>query len=47
MRNFQINKMMGFWHIVEYYTSTEETPEYRCMQSQLAIVSQSEASVLS
>lgn len=44
MRNFQIEKMMGFWHIIEYYTSTEETPEYRCMQSELKITDQKEVS---
>jgi len=27
---------MGFWYVVEYYASSEEAPEYKCMRSQLS-----------
>lgn len=37
MRNFQLEKMMGYWNIVQYYSSTEETAEYKCMRSDLEI----------
>lgn len=32
MRNFDINKMMGFWYVVQYYASSEEAAEYSCMK---------------
>lgn len=37
MRNFQLEKMMGFWNVVQYYSSTEETAEYKCMRGDLEI----------
>lgn len=37
MRNLQLEKMMGFWHVVQYYSSTEETAEYKCMRGALEI----------
>ncbi|XP_002067249.3 uncharacterized protein LOC6644630 [Drosophila willistoni] len=33
MRNFNLEAMMGCWHVVQYYASTEELPEYACMKS--------------
>ncbi|EDV44587.1 uncharacterized protein Dana_GF20434 [Drosophila ananassae] len=33
IRNFDIERMMGCWHVVQYYASTEELPEYACMRS--------------
>ncbi|XP_030378819.1 uncharacterized protein LOC115627315 [Scaptodrosophila lebanonensis] len=33
IRNFDLESMMGFWHVVQYYASTEELPEYACMRS--------------
>lgn len=33
IRNFDLESMMGFWYVVQYYASTEELPEYACMQS--------------
>uniref|UniRef100_A0A1A9WCJ5 VDE lipocalin domain-containing protein n=1 Tax=Glossina brevipalpis TaxID=37001 RepID=A0A1A9WCJ5_9MUSC len=33
LRNFDLEAMMGFWHIIQYYASTEELPEYACMHS--------------
>lgn len=44
MRNFQLDKMMGFWYVVQYYSSTEETAEYKCMQGELQITSAREVS---
>lgn len=32
IRNFEINGMMGFWYIIEYYASSEEAAEYACMK---------------
>ncbi|CRK87467.1 CLUMA_CG001268, isoform A [Clunio marinus] len=37
IRSFQLDKMMGFWFIVEYYSSSEMTSEYKCMQGELKI----------
>ncbi|KAH8420104.1 hypothetical protein KR009_005944, partial [Drosophila setifemur] len=33
IRNFDLERMMGCWHVVQYYASTEELPEYACMRS--------------
>lgn len=33
LRNFQIDEIMGFWYVVQYYSSSEEIPEYACMRS--------------
>lgn len=33
IKNFDLERMMGFWHVVQYYASTEELPEYACMRS--------------
>jgi hypothetical protein len=44
MRNFQLEKMMGFWYVVQYYSSTEETPEYKCMRGELEITDAKEVS---
>lgn len=44
MRNFQLDKMMGFWYVVQYYSSTEETSEYKCMLGELQITSAREVS---
>jgi hypothetical protein len=45
MRNFQIEKMMGSWNIIEYYSSTDETSEYHCMRSELKITDDMEVSL--
>lgn len=37
MRNFDVTGMMGFWYIVEYYSSSEEAAEYACMQSNFSM----------
>lgn len=42
MRNFQIEKMMGFWHVIQYYSSTENTSEYKCMRGILEITDKKE-----
>lgn len=44
MRNFQLEKMMGFWNVVQYYSSTEETAEYKCMRGDLEITDAKEVS---
>lgn len=44
MRNFQLEKMMGFWNVVQYYSSTEETSEYKCMRGDLEITDAKEVS---
>lgn len=44
MRNFQLEKMMGFWNVVQYYSSTEETAEYKCMRGDLEITNSKEVS---
>ncbi|KAH8388760.1 hypothetical protein KR200_011343, partial [Drosophila serrata] len=33
IKNFDLERMMGCWHVVQYYASTEELPEYACMRS--------------
>lgn len=45
MRNFQLEKMMGFWNVVQYYSSTEETGEYKCMSGELEIINAKEVSI--
>lgn len=44
MRNFQLEKMMGSWKVVQYFSSTEETAEYKCMQGDLQITNAKEVS---
>lgn len=44
MRNFQLERMMGFWNVVQYFSSTEETAEYKCMHSDLKITDAKEVS---
>jgi hypothetical protein len=44
MRNFQLEKMMGFWYVVQYYSSTEEQEEYKCMRGDLEITDAKEVS---
>lgn len=44
MRSFQLEKMMGFWNVVQYYSSTEETAEYKCMRGELEITDAKEVS---
>lgn len=44
MRNFQLEKMMGFWNVIQYYSSTEETAEYKCMRGDLEITDAKEVS---
>lgn len=31
-RNFQLPSLMGEWHVIQYYASAEEAPEYSCMR---------------
>jgi len=33
IKNFDLERMMGCWYVVQYYASTEELPEYACMRS--------------
>ncbi|XP_055371080.1 uncharacterized protein LOC129605384 [Condylostylus longicornis] len=33
IKNFNLESMMGFWYVVQYYASSEELPEYACMRS--------------
>lgn len=40
LRNFQIDELMGFWYVVQYYASSEEIPEYACMRSSFSFSSQ-------
>ncbi|XP_017869656.1 PREDICTED: insecticyanin-A [Drosophila arizonae] len=40
IRNFDLELMMGNWHVVQYYASTEELPEYACMRSNFAFSSE-------
>lgn len=40
IRNFDLEMMMGMWHVVQYYASTEELPEYACMRSNFAFSSE-------
>ncbi|KAL7029311.1 hypothetical protein ACKWTF_006183 [Chironomus riparius] len=35
MRSLQLADMMGFWYIIQYYSSSEETAEYKCMKGNL------------
>jgi hypothetical protein len=44
IRNLQLEKMMGFWYVVQYYSSTEETAEYKCMRGDLEITDAKEVS---
>ncbi|XP_053678478.1 lopap [Anopheles nili] len=32
MRNFGLNAMMGPWYVMQYFASTELSPEYGCMR---------------
>lgn len=38
MRNLQINDIMGHWYVIQYYSSSEDTPEYKCMQGNFEIL---------
>lgn len=42
MRNLQLNEMMGHWYVIQYYSSTEDTPEYKCMRGDLEIMDSKE-----
>lgn len=33
---------MGFWFVVQYYSSSEETAEYKCMKGNLEITDNKE-----
>lgn len=46
MRNLQINEIMGHWYVIQYYSSSEVTPEYKCMQGNLEILDSKEVSEL-
>lgn len=41
MRNFDINEMMGFWYVVQYYASSEEAAEYSCMKCNFSMSDES------
>lgn len=41
MRNFNVNDMMGFWYVVEYYASSEEALEYSCMKCNFSMSTES------
>lgn len=42
MRNLQINDIMGDWYVIQYYSSSEVTPEYKCMRGNLEILDSKE-----
>lgn len=42
MRNLQINDIMGHWFVIQYYSSSEVTPEYKCMRGNLEILDSKE-----
>lgn len=42
MRNLQINDIMGHWFVIQYYSSSEVTPEYKCMLGNLEILDSKE-----
>lgn len=44
MRNFQINEMMGFWYVIQYYASSEELSEYSCMQGIFSVTDKMQVS---
>lgn len=31
-RNFALTSLMGGWHVIQYYASSEEAAEYSCMR---------------
>ncbi|KAG5684769.1 hypothetical protein PVAND_013982 [Polypedilum vanderplanki] len=37
MRSLQLNEMLGFWYVVQYYSSSEDNPEYKCLRANLEI----------
>lgn len=45
MRNLQLEKMMGLWNVIQYYSSTEETAEYKCMRGELEITDSMEVNI--
>ena len=45
MRSLQLADMMGFWYIIQYYSSSEETAEYKCMKGNLEMSDNKEVSL--
>ncbi|CAH0553281.1 unnamed protein product [Brassicogethes aeneus] len=37
IRNFDLEKMMGDWYVIEYYASSEEALSYRCMHAEFSM----------
>ncbi|CAO1380455.1 unnamed protein product [Diamesa serratosioi] len=44
MRNYQLHKMTGFWYVIQYYSSAEDTSMYACMRGVLGITNTKEVS---
>ncbi|XP_075212829.1 apolipoprotein D-like [Lycorma delicatula] len=37
LRNFDLDKLMGLWYVVQYYASSEEALSYRCMRAEFSM----------
>lgn len=44
MRSLQLSDMMGFWYVIQYYSSSEETVEYKCMKGDMEMSDNKEVS---
>jgi len=44
MRSLQLPDMMGFWYVIQYYSSSEETVEYKCMKGNMEMSDNKEVS---
>ncbi|XP_046609549.1 uncharacterized protein LOC124300002 isoform X1 [Neodiprion virginianus] len=40
IRNFDTAEFLGYWYIVQYYASSEEALDYRCMRAELSVSSE-------
>ncbi|XP_033214326.1 apolipoprotein D [Belonocnema kinseyi] len=38
-RNFDVSEFLGIWYVVQYYASSEEALDYRCMRAELSVSS--------
>lgn len=37
IRHLRLHDMLGHWYVVQYFASSEELPEYRCMRADLSL----------
>ncbi|XP_026293640.1 uncharacterized protein LOC113217797 isoform X1 [Frankliniella occidentalis] len=37
IRHLHLHDMLGHWYVVQYYASSEELPEYRCMRADFSL----------